>query len=146
MENLGTELRSVHTPAVPQPLNDAPPNLRRLSAVARRTAADELELRCCCLASRRSINAVSWCHTDRLYAVARKTADKLEAKRTAAPVDPTTGRPLFIPATGRAPQQPRNRAGAPVGDYLYRIRCGGSLDVQTQLDAGTARSLLRSES
>lgn len=54
--------------------------------------------------------------------MAGKTAAKLEAKRSAAPVDAATGRPLFTPATGRAPQQPRNHAGAPVGDYLYRIR------------------------
>lgn len=58
----------------------------------------------------------------RLYAVARKTADKLEAKRTAAPVDPATGQPLFRPVTGRAPAQPRNHAGAPVGEYLYCMR------------------------
>ncbi len=57
--------------------------------------------------------------------MARRTADKLETLRSAAPVDPATGRPLFTPATGRAPVQPRNSAGAPVGDYLYGIRWAG---------------------
>lgn len=49
---------------------------------------------------------------------------KLAAVRAAAehPVDPTTGRPFFQPATGRAPHYRRNQHGLPVGDYLYGMR------------------------
>lgn len=54
--------------------------------------------------------------------MAKRTADKLEAKRQALLTDAATGQPLFKPATGRAPAHARNRAAAPVGEYLYSMR------------------------
>ena len=36
------------------------------------------------------------------------------------PVDPTTGKALYQPETGRAPRNmSRNKEGMPIGDYLY---------------------------
>ena len=60
----------------------------------------------------------------RLYERRKKMEAKLAAVRAAAehPVDPTTGRPFFQPATGRAPHYRRNQHGLPVGDYLYGMR------------------------
>ena len=62
--------------------------------------------------------------TFRLYERRKKMEVKLAAVRAAAehPVDPATGRPLFQPATGRAPHYRRNQHGLPVGDYLYGMR------------------------
>jgi len=51
---------------------------------------------------------------------ARAAAAAAEAEH---PRDPATGRPLFAPATGRAPVHERNHAGVPIGEYLYRMQC-----------------------
>lgn len=56
---------------------------------------------------------------DRLYSQARKTADKLEAKRKKPPVDLKTGAALFKPSTGRAPLSNRNAPVIPVGNRLF---------------------------
>ncbi|KAL3139442.1 hypothetical protein ABBQ38_003772 [Trebouxia sp. C0009 RCD-2024] len=62
--------------------------------------------------------------SDRLYERRKKMEAKMAAVRAAAehPVDPTTGRPFFQPAIGRAPHYRRNQKGLPVGDYLYGMR------------------------
>lgn len=59
----------------------------------------------------------------RLYNQARKTADKLEARRKKVPVDAKTGAPLFRPSTGRAPLSDRNATVMPVGERLFNKRC-----------------------
>jgi hypothetical protein len=59
----------------------------------------------------------------RLYSQARKTADKLEAKRKKPPVDLKTGAALFKPSTGRAPLSNRNAPVIPVGNRLFDTRC-----------------------
>lgn len=36
-------------------------------------------------------------------------------------IDPSTGKKMFVPRTGRSPAFSRNTGGLPVGDYLYGI-------------------------
>lgn len=59
---------------------------------------------------------------DRLYAEHRRSQARLEDLRAqvAAPVDPRSGKPLYKPATGRAPaHMSRSKGDASVFDYLY---------------------------
>lgn len=61
----------------------------------------------------------------RLYKLKAKSDARAAAAAAEAehPRDPATGRPLFVPATGRPPAHDRNRAGVPIGEYLYRMQC-----------------------
>eukprot|EP00879_Flechtneria_rotunda_P016181 GHRR01016925.1.p1 GENE.GHRR01016925.1~~GHRR01016925.1.p1 ORF type:complete len:770 (+),score=302.29 GHRR01016925.1:355-2664(+) len=61
---------------------------------------------------------------NRLYANYEKLQKKLQEARSSiqSSVDPTTGRKLFQPETGRAPIYTRNTSQLPVGEYLYSLK------------------------
>jgi hypothetical protein len=61
----------------------------------------------------------------RLYKLHSQITARQDEARAAAerPVDAETGRPLFCPATGRAPVFRRNQDKLAIGEYLYNIRC-----------------------
>ena len=65
----------------------------------------------------------------RLYKLKARADARLAAAAAEAehPRDPLTGRPFFVPATGRPPAHDRNRAGVPIGEYLYRKQCARAL-------------------
>lgn len=62
--------------------------------------------------------------TDRLYQSYEKLQAKLEEARHKldGPNDPQTGKRLYHPQTGRAPNFKRNTAGQPIGEYLYNLQ------------------------
>ncbi|KAH7426022.1 hypothetical protein KP509_11G081800 [Ceratopteris richardii] len=61
---------------------------------------------------------------NRLLQYASKLADKKQKwqDNEQKPVDPTTGKELFRPQTGRKPYLERNTDAVPIGDFLYQLK------------------------
>ena len=51
-------------------------------------------------------------------------------------VDPSTGKPLFVPSVGRAPKRRQKEKDEPIGNYLYSL-------VKVNADLQSAKQLLR---